>query len=113
MIEWIKSKLWVRPSRCLASIVDPEAMSIEPIVFDGIEESIPAILGYERIEKELFSSSRVYFSAENAENERLYGFVIEHTGGIVNRGRCLVVGNGTISYRIVPGYGAEPWTASV
>ncbi len=113
MLEWIRSKFRARRPPLVAWIVDPEAMTIEPIGFDGNEKRIPALLGYDRIDKEVYHTSRVYFGAENAENEQLYGFVIEHTGGTVNHGRCLVIGSGTITYRFIPGYGAVTWTTQV
>ena len=84
-------------------------MTIEPMEFDGNAKRLPALLGYDKIAKELYQTSCVYFGAENAENEELYGFVIQHTCGTVNRGRCLVVGKGTITYRFIPGYGAVAW----
>ena len=111
MLRWKRRKFRARQHTCNAWIVDPEAMKVESLHFDGNENHIPKLLGYEQISKEKYGVAQVYFGAETVENENLYGFVIEHSGGIVNHGRCLVVDCiPAITYRFIPGYGAETWT---
>ena len=105
-----------------ALLLDPERESYDYLEFDGNEESIADLLGQEEFQwdtyiPELGKRIRIYRKANSVENARLPGYVIEHTGGVVNHGKCLVVGVDsvgqftdvppvTITYVFVPGQGA-------
>lgn len=106
-----------------ALLLDPKVSKISRVEFDGDMKSIAALLGHDEIDSETYLPElkkriRVYRNAKLVDNPRIPGYVIEHTGGAVNHGKCLVVGISRsgkfidvpdimISYTFVPGYGVR------
>jgi len=107
----------------IALLLDPEEGMVTHVDFDGSERSIAELLRHDEIDSETYLPTgtyiiRVYCDAKLIENSSTPGYVIEHTGGVVNHGKCLVVGidrNGEIvdvptvdiSHVYVPGPGAK------
>jgi len=81
----------------IALLLDPEEGMVTHVDFDGSERSIAELLGHDEIESETYLPTlririRVYCDAKTMEDSSTPGYVIEHTGGAVNHGKCLVVG---------------------
>lgn len=85
-----------------AILIDPKERSIREVYFDGNEESIPQILGCDKVEFEQWSSvgfsgdgspvaRRIYSDTNSVGNSALHGFYIPHSAGIINHGRCLMI----------------------
>ena len=117
-----------------AYLVEPESRKITEVWFDGSETAIAQLIGSRHVSYEQFTGleydstryimhrhvNRVYFAVDADQNSDIPGFVIQHTGGRVNHGRCLIVGYDTdsrqfahardirpaISHYYVPGKGA-------
>lgn len=80
-----------------ALLLNPEEWLITDVDFDGTERSIAELLGHDEIASETYLPTgryriRVYCDAKLIEDSSTPGYVIEHTGGAVNHGKCLVVG---------------------
>lgn len=65
---------------------------------DSSQRAIESLLGYEDIDTETYMLDiracriRVFRNAGTIEDSRVPGYVIKHTGGAVQHGRCIVVG---------------------
>lgn len=103
-----------------ALLVDPEKGSVSEIEFDGNEESAAELIGCEHLDWETYPGFRVLMNAEAIDKSSEYGFVLEHTGGAVHHGRCLIIGRGhpgnirnvgvvEFKFRYIPGYGVTEW----
>ena len=105
-----------------ALLLDPDERNIEYLDIDGSEQTIDSVLAHDELDWVTYlaksnSRIRVYRNARTVENPNVPGYVIEHTGGAVNHGKCLVVGVNeagqltdvppiTLPYVFVPGKGA-------
>ena len=78
-------------------LLNPQARSVTHADIDGSEKGIAELLEAAELCIESYRPSlktriRVYCDARNLERTDVPGYVIEHTGGVVQHGRCLVIG---------------------
>jgi hypothetical protein len=80
-----------------ALLLDPEEQTTSRLDIEPRQQAVESLLGHNEIDFETYIPAlgkriRVSRDSRRAEDSRVPGYLIEHTGGAVQRAKCLVVG---------------------